>query len=148
MGDSRRDKEYLGVDTNVLVPFLDKQHPDHSEAKKLLAFPNTATNPTVIHEAYHTLVYVQRWDRKEAIGTLNDYMYLDTTLFLNQTKEITKLGLYIGLEYPLGGRDCLIMANFLFNRIKQMVTFDKALLDLKKLTIDEKTLRIIAPRDI
>ena len=38
--------------------------------------------------------------------------------------------------------------NVLFNRIKQMVTFDKALLDLKKLTIDGKTLRIIAPRDI
>ncbi|RCV63826.1 putative nucleic acid-binding protein, contains PIN domain [Methanophagales archaeon] len=148
MGDSRGDKEYLGVDTNVLVPFLDKQHPDHSEAKELLSFPNTATNPTVIHEAYHTLVYAQKWDRKEAMNTLNDYINLDTTLFLNQTKEITKLGLYIGLEYPLGGRDCLIMANFLSNRIEQIVTFDKALLDLEKLTIDGRTLGIIAPRDI
>ena len=73
---------------------------------------------------------------------------LDTTLFLNQTKEITELGLSIGLEYPLGGRDCLILANFLFNSIERIVTFDGALLHLEKLTIDGRTLRIIAPRGI
>ena len=28
MGNIKRDKEYLGVDTNVLVAFLDKEHPD------------------------------------------------------------------------------------------------------------------------
>lgn len=43
MGDNRRDKKYLGVDTNVLVAFLDKQHPDHPEAKRLENIPNTAT---------------------------------------------------------------------------------------------------------
>ncbi len=148
MGDNRRDKKYLGVDTNVLVAFLDKQHPDHPEAKRLESIPNTATNPTVIHEAYHTLVYAQKWDKKEAVDTLNLYINLNTTLFLNQTREITKLGLSIGLEYPLGGRDSLILANFLFNRIERIVTFDGALLHLEKLTIDGGTLGIIAPRDI
>lgn len=38
--------------------------------------------------------------------------------------------------------------NVLFNRIKQIVTLDKALLNLKKLTIDEKTPRLMAPLDI
>jgi predicted nucleic acid-binding protein len=148
MGNNRRDKEYLGVDTNVLVSFFDEQHPDHPEAKRLESIPDTATNPTVVHEAYYTLVYAQKWDRKEAVDTLTVYINLDTTLILNQTKEITKFGLSIGLEYPLGGRDCLILANFLFNSIERMVTFDRALLDFEQLTIDNKTMRIIAPRDI
>jgi len=52
MGSTRGDKEYLGVDTNVLVAFLDRQHPDHPEAKRLENFSYTATNPTIIHEAY------------------------------------------------------------------------------------------------
>ena len=144
----RRDKKYLGVDTNVLVAFLDKKHPDHPEAKKLEDFSDTATNPTIIHEAYHTLVYAQKWGRRDAIDTLNDYIDLDTTLFLNQTKAITKLGLYIGLEYGLGGRDCLILANFLSNNIDWMVTFDKALFNHGELSIDEKTIRVIHPGDI
>ena len=150
MGNTRRDKEYLGVDTNVLVAFLDKQHPDHLEAKRLENFPDTATNPTVIHEAYHTLVYAQRWNRKEAMDTLNDYLDLDTTLFLNQMKTITKLGLSIGSEYglDLGGRDCLILASFLSNSIERMVTFDRALLDLGELSIDEQVIRIILPKDV
>ena len=42
----------------------------------------------------------------------------------------------------------MILANFLFNRIEWIVTFDGALLHLEKLTIDGGTLGIIAPRDI
>jgi predicted nucleic acid-binding protein len=104
----------LGVDTNVLVAFLDKKHPDHPEAKKLEDFSDTATNPTI----------------------------------MNQTKAITKLGLYIGLEYGLGGRDCLILANFLSNNIEWIVTFDRALFNLGELSIDEKTIRVIHPGDL
>jgi hypothetical protein len=89
MGDQRRDGY-------PLVSFFDEQHPDHPEAKRLESISNTATNPTVVHEAYHILVYAQKWDRKEAIDTLTVYINLDSTLFLNQTKEITKLGLSIG----------------------------------------------------
>lgn len=42
----------------------------------------------------------------------------------------------------------MIQANFLLNGIEQMVTFDRALLDLEKRTIDRRSLRIRAPRDI
>jgi len=49
-----------------LSPFFVLHH-DYPEAKRLESIPNPATNPTVIHEAYHTLVYAQKWDRKEAI---------------------------------------------------------------------------------
>ena len=80
-------------------------------------------------------------------GRLNDYLDLDTALFLSQTKTITKLGLSLGSEYglDLGGRDCLILANFLSNNIEWMVTFDRALFNLGELSIDEKTIRVILP---
>mgnify|MGYP001126326842 CR=1 FL=1 len=35
MGNTERDKEYLGVDTNILVAFLDKEHPDNLKTKIL-----------------------------------------------------------------------------------------------------------------
>jgi hypothetical protein len=33
MGNPRGNKEYLGVDTTVLVAFLDKEHPDNLKTK-------------------------------------------------------------------------------------------------------------------
>jgi hypothetical protein len=33
MGNTRGNKEYLGVDTTVLVAFLDKGHPDNRKTK-------------------------------------------------------------------------------------------------------------------
>jgi predicted nucleic acid-binding protein len=52
------------------------------------------------------------------------------------------------LEYGLGGRDCLILANFLSNNIEWIVTFDRALFNLGELSIDEKTIRVIHPGDL
>jgi len=84
------------------------------------------------------------------MDTLNDYLDLDTTLFQNQTKTITKLGLSPGSEYglDLGGRDCLILANFLSNNMERMATFDRALLDLDELSIDEQVIRLLLPKDV
>lgn len=147
MDDARGDKEHLGIDTNVLVSFLDVGHPDHKDTKRLTD-AHAATNPTIIHEAYHTLVYAQKWDRNQAIDVLTDYIDMDTTLFLNQTKEITKAGLSIGREYALGGRDSLILANFLSNGIGKMVTFDKSLLALDKISMGGRVMHIVLPFDI
>jgi len=65
MGHPKRDEEYLGIDTNLLVAFLDKDHPDHQKTKNLMKFQYHAVNPTIIHEAYHTLVYRQKWRLSE-----------------------------------------------------------------------------------
>ncbi|MDD2666691.1 MAG: type II toxin-antitoxin system VapC family toxin [Methanocellales archaeon] len=147
MGDARGDKGHLGIDTNVLVSFLDAGHPDHKDAERL-ADANAATNPTLIHEAYHTLVYAQKWGRDQAMDVLTDYVDMDTTLFLNQTKGITRTGLSIGREYGLGGRDSLILASFLSNGIGKMVTFDKSLLALDKISMDGRVMHIVLPLDI
>jgi len=145
MGNTKRDKEYLGIDTNVLVAFLDKGHPDNPKTKILTENKYNAVNPTIIHEAYHTLVYKQKWMKNDAKNILTDFVDLDTILFLDQTKEITKLGLKIGADCGLGGRDALILANFLFNSIKRMITFDKELLDIKEVMIEGKKLEILRP---
>ena len=57
---------------------------------------------------------------------------------MDQKKEITKLGLEIGTNYSLGGRDSLILANFILNSIERMITFDKELLDVGEIEIDKK----------
>jgi len=145
MGNTKRDKEYLGIDTNVLVAFLDKDHPDNQKTKVLVENKYNAVNPTIIHEAYHTLVYRQKWKRDDAKNTLTDFVDLDTILFLDQTEEVTKLGLEIGVDYELGGRDAFILANFLFNSVERMITFDKEILNIKEITIEEKKLEILKP---
>jgi len=48
------------------------------------------------------LIYRQKWRREDAKNTLNDYIDLDTILFLDQIKKVTKLGLEIGTIYGLG----------------------------------------------
>jgi predicted nucleic acid-binding protein len=51
-----------GVDTNILCYALDPAYPEHEKVADLLTSispDNTlALNPTVIHETYHTLVFL------------------------------------------------------------------------------------------
>ena len=148
MGNTKENKKYLGVDTNVLVAFLDKEHPDNFKTEILAEHRYNAVNPTIIHEAYHTLVYKQKWKREEAKNTLSDYIDLNTVLFMDQTKKITKLGLAIGANYGLGGRDSLILANFISNSIEIMVTFDGEVLNVKELQEEGKRLEIKLPMDL
>ena len=60
MAHPRRDQEHLGVDTNVLVAYLDADHPAHRRAARL-SHEAVALNPTIVHEAYHTLVFKMKW---------------------------------------------------------------------------------------
>jgi len=145
MDNTKRNKKYLGIDTNVLVAFLDKEHPDNLKTEILVEYEYTAINPTIIHEAYHTLVYKQKWRSEDAKRVLSDYIDLDTAMFLEQTMSITKLGLRLGVKYELGGRDALILANFLLNSIEKMITFDKKMLGVGKVLMDEMELEILLP---
>lgn len=147
MGNAGRDQGYLGIDTNILVSFLDKRHPDHKNAKKIENL-STSVNPTIIHEAFHVLVFKQKWKHQTAKNTLIDYIDLDTVKFLNQTKFIAKLGLRIGTRYKLKGRDSLILANLLANYIQKLVTFDGELLRVKEVRDNNRILKIIPIEDL
>ncbi|GIU72779.1 MAG: hypothetical protein KatS3mg003_2258 [Candidatus Nitrosocaldaceae archaeon] len=142
MAKTRRDKEYLGIDSNVLIAFLIDNHPDHDKVKGLLDSIHVI-NPTVIHEVYHTCVFKLRIDAKVIADILMEY--IDNTLFLPITYDTTRLGLRIAVKYMLGGRDALIIASYLNSNIRRLVTFDKELLKLNKIALEGKRIDIIKP---
>ena len=87
MANARRDQEHLGIDTNVLVAYLDADHPSHAEAAPL-AQRGVALNPTVIHEAYHTLVFKMKWAADEASHTLTAACADEHNLFINVKTDV------------------------------------------------------------
>jgi predicted nucleic acid-binding protein len=128
----------VGLDTNILCYALDDAYPEHEVLKDLLLTLSeenkVALNPTTIHETYHTLVYSQKWVPQEAANALKTLLNIPYTEFYNQTRKITTIALNISVQYKLGGRDALIIANFLSNQSPTMYTHDRELLKLQKIT--------------
>ncbi len=141
MANSRREQESLGIDTNVLVAYLDKEHPSHGETAGL-AEESVALNPTIVHEAYHTLVFKMKWAPQDASEALTEASMDANNRFINQTLKTTKMGLRIATEHNLGGRDALIVANFVGARVSRFVTYDRALLALGVVKYGHSTLSI------
>ena len=144
MANIRRDQEYLGIDTNVLVSYLDTSHPDHSKTV-WLADRDVALNPTVIHEAYHTLVFKMKWKEDEASEVLKEASNDEDNLFINQSLKTCMVGLDMAVEHRLGGRDALILANLLTGRISEFITFDESLLRLKIVKHGKRAVRVRRP---
>ena len=71
-----------------------------------------------------------KWTPNDASEALTEASMDARNRFVNQTLRTTKIGLGLAVEHNLGGRDALIVANFLGARISRFVTFDKALLTL------------------
>ncbi len=145
MADTRRNQGHLGIDTNVLVAYLDAGHPSHKETE-FLAQRGVALNPTVIHEAYHTLVFKMKWAAEEASRTLVAACTDEDNLFINQTLRRVRAGLKIGAEHhELGGRDALILGNLLIGKVGELITFDKELLALGKIKFGRSAITIRRP---
>ena len=144
MADTGRDQRYLAIDSNVLVAYLDQDHPQH-ETVKFLATKRIALNPTVIHEAYHALVFKLKWMPEQAGLVLREALDDRNNLFLNQTLDTTRTGLALAERYALGGRDALILACFLAPSVAYLETFDKALLTLERVVYGRRMLKIRSP---
>lgn len=144
MADAKRDKEHLGIDTNVLVSYLDGAHPEHKNVD-WLRDESIVLNPTIIHEAYHTLVFKARWNPEDASRALLDACSDPANLFVNQTQRTTKLGLEIAVKHHLGGRDSLILANLLGAKVKELFSFDQGLVELKRIEFAKRALAIKTP---
>jgi predicted nucleic acid-binding protein len=132
------------LDTNILCYSLDNAYPENTRARKLLSSLSSqktlAVNPTIIHETYHTLVYGQKWIpqiAKERIQLILAHPYVE---FYNQTKRTTSVALNLAVKYTLGGRDSLILASCLVNKITKLLTHDADLLNLKKISWRGRTL--------
>jgi predicted nucleic acid-binding protein len=104
-----------------------------------------ALNPTVIHETYHVLVFKLKWSREEVGLALREALDDRNNLFLNQTLDTTRTGLALAERFSLGGRDALILANYMSSSVSHLQTFDKALLALAKVVYGRHELKIRSP---
>ena len=136
-----RDQKYLAVDSNVLVAYVDGEHPQHNKVRSL-ASRRVALNPTVVHETYHTLVFKMKWASAEAAEALTEMLDDTGVLFLNQTKDTTRIGLKFAERYVLGGRDALILASFVNPSVAEFQTFDKELIRLRRVEHGRRSLKI------
>jgi anthranilate/para-aminobenzoate synthase component II len=116
--------------------------PRASSTQQGSVFDFQKLNPTVIHETYHTLVFKLKWKPEEAAGALSELLDDPAIMFLNQTKETTWAGVQLARQYSLGGRDALILASFLNPAVPEMVTFDRTLIQLRKVEHGARSLRI------
>jgi predicted nucleic acid-binding protein len=128
----------IGVDTNILCYALDPAYPEHKTLSNLLidlSPENTiAINPTVLHETYHVLVFYSEWLPKEAANRLSLLLKHPYIEFHNQTKKTSQIALNLAAQHNIGGRDALIIANYLTNKIPTILTHDNELLTLKKIS--------------
>ena len=128
----------IGLDTNILCYALDPAYPEHGKVKDLLTTLSPdwiiALNPTVLHETYHTLVFYLEWFPEEAAKRLTMLLKHPYIEFFNQTQKTTLIALNLSVKHNLCGRDALITANFLANKILIIYTHDKDLLKLQKIT--------------
>ena len=128
----------VALDTNILCYALEPAYPEHDSLKHLLlnlSSDNTvALNPTVIHETYHVLVFYLQWIPEEAARILSMLLKHPYVEFFNQTRIISQIALNLSVKHDLGGRDALIIANFLANKVPTMYTHDQKLLKLQKIS--------------
>ena len=127
-----------GLDTNILCYALDPAYPEHEKLKNLLIALSpenrVAINPTILHETYHTLVFSQKWVPNEAgkrLKMLFKHPYIE---FFSQTRKTCIIAINLALQHKLGGRDALIIANFIANKVPTICTHDHELLVREKIS--------------
>jgi len=127
-----------GLDTNILCYALDPAYPEHEKLKNLLIAlsqeNSVAINPTTLHETYHTLVFGQKWVPNEARKRLKMLLKHPYIEFFSQTKKTSIIALDLSVQHKLGGRESLIIANFIANKVSTIYTHDQELLTLQKLS--------------
>ena len=86
-----------------------------------------------------------KWASVDASDVLTDMLNDTKILFLNQTKDTTRIALGLAERYALGGRDALILAGFLNPSVAEFETFDKGLIRLQKVEHGRGKLTLRAP---
>jgi predicted nucleic acid-binding protein len=120
-----------GLDSNILVYALDPLLPEHERAKRaVLNLDGWYLNSTVVHEAYHALVFRRKMKPADAVEKLVELLRDDRTHFLNQTKQVSLLALALAEKYNLGGRDSLIIGCYLYHGVDRIFTHDEEILKL------------------
>lgn len=133
-----------GLDSNILCYALDPAFPENTSCKRFLlgatAESKIGLNPTIIHETYHTLVFSQKWVPSEARRRLLVTLQHPYVEFYNQSRRISVVALDIATHYQLGGRDSLVIANFMVNDVPVLYTRDRELLRLRRMNWKRSTI--------
>jgi predicted nucleic acid-binding protein len=121
----------VALDTNILCYALDPAYDENVKARRVLLALSSqrpvAVNPTVIHETYHTLVYGQKWlpeTAKERLQLILSHPHVE---FHNQPRQVSNVALNLAVRDSLGGRDSLIVANCIVNKVSKLLTHDSDL---------------------
>ena len=145
------NERYLALDTNVLVQFLISDAPGN-ERLRFLETVTHLTCPTVLHEAYHTCVFKLHLNPAETAGILKEYVEESRVVPIDM--EINLAGLDVAAKHNMRGRDALILASYasagrFFRNLGSHITvlsLDRDLLQLKKLSISGTTITLLSPR--
>jgi len=64
----------VGLDTNILCYAIDEDYPENKQLDDLLLNLSSenriAINSTILHEAYHVLVFGEKWHSKDAVHVI------------------------------------------------------------------------------
>jgi len=127
-----------GLDTNILTYALDPAFPENATCRRIIlaasAESRLALNPTVLHEAYHALVFRQHWVPLDARMRLVSVLNNPYVEFYNQSRRISLFALDLAARHNMGGRDSLILANLMANNVSVLYTHDDDLLSLGRVT--------------
>lgn len=138
-----------GLDSNILCYALDPAYPENTRCRRFLLEAKTESkiglNPTIIHEAYHTLVFSQKWVPSEARRRLLTTLQHPYVEFYNQSRRISAAALDIAANHNLGGRDSLVIANFMMNDVPVLYTHDRELLTLERIAWKKSAINIEDP---
>jgi len=139
----------FGLDSNILCYALDPAFPENGVCRKILlaasAEKKLGVNPTVVHETYHTLVFDQKWAPAEArqrILTTLQHPHLE---FYSQTRRISLIGLDLAARLNIGGRDSLVLANFMANEVSVLYSHDDTLTRLGRVSWKNSTIKVEDP---
>ena len=139
----------VGIDTNILCYALDRAYPEHPRCRKIITKLSpefrVALNPTILHETYHVLIFGQKWVPSEAERRLMLLLQHPYVEFYNQTKRVSSTALTLATEHGLGGRDSLILANLLLNKVPVLYTHDTELLKLRRVSWGKQSIRFKDP---
>jgi hypothetical protein len=91
------------------------------------------------------LIFKLKWTPEEPRQVLREVLDDADVLFLNQTRETTRIGLGLAERYALGGRDALTLASLLDPSISEMVSFNKAIIALGKVARGGRELKVRPP---
>jgi predicted nucleic acid-binding protein len=139
----------VGLDTNIICYALDEDYPENKQLNDLLLNLSpenkVAINPTTVHEPYHVLVFAEKMHPEEAVHGIKLLLKNPYVEFYNQTRKTSTIALDLSVQYNLGGRDALIVANYLANQTPILYTHDRGLLKHQKITWKNSNLTMKDP---